>query len=311
MTYYIKGWRTHFEVAQTRAVKAMQWVAVPNRHDGKSYRRLMRHPDAGSIYAAWILLVQVASRCPVRGALEDEDGPLTADDLEMKTGLPASVYEMAIPVLLSKEIGWLSLTPDRQNAPTIQQTEAPLQCVEAPLQHVAATGQDITGQDTTTTYRTEPENVVVAELESHGFGMVPKLVADAKTRGWSIPQIQAVADHWQNHRASQGWQHGILVEALRGQPCEPAGCLAVRATVIRTDPLAEETARQREREQRRPELMRRFAADLDAMTSQQRLELLSDQQPSIQNLARVAEPKWKSSKQTADLMLAAMQRNTS
>lgn len=309
MTYRIKGWKEHFEVSQNRNVKAMNWIALPNKHDGKSFRRLMKHERAGEIYAAWILLLQVASKCPERGILADSEGPLTTEDLELKTGYPAAIFEIAMEVLCTPGVAWLER--DDAAAP-LQHAAGTLQHAAAPLQHAAAT--DITGhdrQDTTTTYRTEPEIVVVADLESHGFGMVPRLVADAKFRGWSIPQIQAIADHWQNHRDSQNWQHGILVEALRGPPCEPAACLAVRATVIRTDPLAEEAGRQREREQQRPELMRRFAADLDAMTSKQRLDLLSDQQPSIQNLARVAEPKWKSSKQTADLLLAAMQRNTS
>jgi len=105
--YRIRDWDKHFEVAKTRNRRncRFSWVPIPNKHDGKGYRRLMRHPQGPAIYCAWVLMVQVASKCPERGVLADEDGPLGPEELYLKTDCPAEVFEQAIPVLL--EIGWL------------------------------------------------------------------------------------------------------------------------------------------------------------------------------------------------------------
>jgi hypothetical protein len=108
VVYSIRNWDDDFEVAQSKKIKGPhQWVAIPTKHDGKSFRRLMLREDGPQVYAAWILLIQVAAKCTVRGVLADGDGPLGVDDLSIKTGCPAVVFENAIKVLSSKEIGWL------------------------------------------------------------------------------------------------------------------------------------------------------------------------------------------------------------
>ena len=107
VTYRIKDWDTLFETSETRKLVRLNWVPIPNKHDGKGYRRLIR---SGALnYAAWVLLLQVASKCPQRGVLADQDGPLTPDDLFIKTDCPASCFTAAIPKLL--EIGWLEESP--------------------------------------------------------------------------------------------------------------------------------------------------------------------------------------------------------
>jgi hypothetical protein len=108
--YEIKDWDQHFEQSQSRRVLRLSWVGIPNRHDGKSFRRLMLREDGPAIYGAWILLVQVASKCPRRGILEDGDGPLDEDDLAIKTGAPSSLFETALKVLSDKKIGWIICT---------------------------------------------------------------------------------------------------------------------------------------------------------------------------------------------------------
>ena len=71
--YRIRGWVELFENAQSRKCARLTWVPVPNKHDGKSFRRLMGLPNGPSLYGAWLLLLQVASKCPERGVLADED----------------------------------------------------------------------------------------------------------------------------------------------------------------------------------------------------------------------------------------------
>lgn len=112
MAYKIKDWDTHYEKAQVRRCKTMSWVAIPNKHDGKGFRRIAKHPDGVSIFGAWVLIVQVASKMPTRGVLADKDGPLTAEDLADKTGFPEKIFEKALKLLSQPRIGWLESTND-------------------------------------------------------------------------------------------------------------------------------------------------------------------------------------------------------
>lgn len=116
MTYRIKDWDRHFEVAQSRLIKGrMTWVAMPTKHDGLGYKRVMR---AGPLhYAAWVLLVEVAAKCPTRGLLVNSDRALTPEDLEVMTEFPAKHFAAAFPVLVS--VGWLEVVADTANAETL------------------------------------------------------------------------------------------------------------------------------------------------------------------------------------------------
>lgn len=108
-TYRIKNWNEHFEISQSRQCKGMKmsWVAIPNKHDGKSYRRLVRLPEFGNVFAAWILIIETASKQKVRGTLADVDGPITAEDLADGTGMEQKWFELAFEVLADDKIGWL------------------------------------------------------------------------------------------------------------------------------------------------------------------------------------------------------------
>lgn len=111
--YAIKDWEKHFENSESRKIKSLTWVPVKNKHDGKGYRRVVAHPKSIQVLCAWYLIVQVASKMPVRGVLRDDDGPLTTSDLAFKTGLPEHIFEEAFKVLSADNIGWLlRLKPD-------------------------------------------------------------------------------------------------------------------------------------------------------------------------------------------------------
>ena len=109
--YRIKDWDTNFEVADTRKCANMKWIAVPNRQEGKGYRRIASHARSCEIFAAWILICQVASKMPERGLLVDKDGPLDAEDMGFKTGFPAEAFEIAFEVLVADKIEWLEVVP--------------------------------------------------------------------------------------------------------------------------------------------------------------------------------------------------------
>jgi hypothetical protein len=105
--YRIKNWNESFEKAQGRRCAKMTWVALPNRHDGKGYRRVAKHERATELFTAWVLIVEVASKMPTRGVLIDEDGPLTAEDLADMTGFSAAIFHLAFTVLTQPNIGWI------------------------------------------------------------------------------------------------------------------------------------------------------------------------------------------------------------
>jgi hypothetical protein len=128
VVYSIREWKKHYECAQSKKVAGpLSWFPMPTKHDGLSYRRIMARTDGPVVYAAWVLILAVAAKClPTRGRLCDASGPYSAADLELKTGCPAAIFETALNVLSSKEIGWI---------------------VVAKWEQSGATGQDITGQD--------------------------------------------------------------------------------------------------------------------------------------------------------------------
>lgn len=108
-TYEIIDWDTHFETSETKKYQRLGWVPIPNKHDGFGYRSLISQPDGFILYAAWVLILQVASKKKKpRGLLTDDSGsPLTPMHLAMKTGAPCSAFEKALPVLV--QIGWVKV----------------------------------------------------------------------------------------------------------------------------------------------------------------------------------------------------------
>jgi hypothetical protein len=105
--YAVKDWDKHFENSESRKIKSLTWLPVKNKHDGKGYRRVVAHPKSIQVFCAWNLMIQVASKMPVRGVLRDEDGPITTSDLSFKTGYPEHIFEEAFKVLSDNKVGWL------------------------------------------------------------------------------------------------------------------------------------------------------------------------------------------------------------
>lgn len=113
--FRVRRWDELFEVAQTRKIKGvLKWVAVLVKHDGKGFRRLIEGSNGAARFGVWILIVQVAAKCATRGVLADEDGPLSIEDLALKTGCPIVSFLDALPTLLS--IGWLEMVDGDESA---------------------------------------------------------------------------------------------------------------------------------------------------------------------------------------------------
>lgn len=105
-THYlrIKHWDNLYENSRSRCIDKVRWVLIPNKHDGLGYARIMNEKDGLEIFACWIILLQVASKCKPRGVLCDDDGfPLDAMGIMLKARIPAKkekVMKRAIEFIL-------------------------------------------------------------------------------------------------------------------------------------------------------------------------------------------------------------------
>lgn len=107
--YTIRNWSEKYENSGSRKIKGpLDWFSCPTKHDGLSYRRLMRRADGMEMYGAWVLIAAVGAKCKPRGTLQSDDGPLTAEDIAMKTGAPEECIKRALQLFSSKEVPWLT-----------------------------------------------------------------------------------------------------------------------------------------------------------------------------------------------------------
>lgn len=119
--YYlrIKNWDEHFERAQTRKVPSpLSWIALPTKHDGCKFRKLIRTKRGVTIFGTFCLMIEVGAKMAIRGDFVRHDGSiLTCLDFEAITGADRRTFKAAIEVLLSPEVGWLELVACSQAAP--------------------------------------------------------------------------------------------------------------------------------------------------------------------------------------------------
>lgn len=117
--YSIRGWNENFENNRSRTVKDLAWVAIPNRHDGEHFSTIMNAERGAEIFSAWVLMLQVASRCQPRGSLlRDNKKPHNASSLSVKTRAPENWFILAFE-FLEKHTDWLDV---KELSPDCQQT---------------------------------------------------------------------------------------------------------------------------------------------------------------------------------------------
>lgn len=105
--YSIRDWDSIFENNRSREIKNVNWVPMPNRLDGENFSAIMQHENGAEIFTAWILIVEVASRCGVRGTLLRGDGkPHSPATLSLKTRAPQKWFEIALE-FLENNTDWL------------------------------------------------------------------------------------------------------------------------------------------------------------------------------------------------------------
>lgn len=130
--YRIANWELLFETHETRKLLFLKWVPTPNKHDGLGFRRVASQPNRCELFAAWNLILQVASKgrkITDRGTLQRDGRPLTPDDFAMMTGFPAKIFESALVFFSSKEMGWLEVV---NQGPTGKPADDPGKPAESP-----------------------------------------------------------------------------------------------------------------------------------------------------------------------------------
>lgn len=110
-TLRIADWEGHYETNDSRKLKHLEWVKTPNSHDSIGFCEILSHPNGMAHYGAWNLILQLASKCPIRGLLVTGKGKAhDAHSIALVTRGNEKVISEAIVRLLA--IGWLEESPE-------------------------------------------------------------------------------------------------------------------------------------------------------------------------------------------------------
>lgn len=105
--YRIKDWSSRYETNETRKLKSLSWVKLNNRMDGLAFRLLSKRKDGPTIFCAWVLMLELASKSTPRGDLSHNNLPLSPGEMGEITGFPGEIFENAIKFLCDPKIGWI------------------------------------------------------------------------------------------------------------------------------------------------------------------------------------------------------------
>jgi hypothetical protein len=77
----IKNWNDLYENNETRKLKNLHWVRVPNGMESISFRELISHRNGLAHFGVWILLLELASKQPAPrdGTISRSGGRLSHD----------------------------------------------------------------------------------------------------------------------------------------------------------------------------------------------------------------------------------------
>lgn len=105
--YRIKDWSRRYETNETRKLKSLSWVKLNNKMDGLSFRLLAKRKDAPSVFCAWVLMLELASKSDPRGELTHNGIPLSPGEMGEITGFPGDIFKTALEFLSDPKIGWI------------------------------------------------------------------------------------------------------------------------------------------------------------------------------------------------------------
>lgn len=108
--YQIAKWNEIYENNRSRQVKDLSWVPIQNKMDGENFTQIMGHPKGAMIFAGFILMVELASRCTPRGCLVRGNGqPHDVRTMSAKCRCPDVWFSTAIDYLIANT-DWLEVS---------------------------------------------------------------------------------------------------------------------------------------------------------------------------------------------------------
>lgn len=115
--YRIRDWSIRYETSETRKLKSLSWVRLNNKMDGLAFKLLAKRPDAPSLFCAWVLMLELASKATPRGDLTHNNLPLSPGEMGEITGFPGEMFESALLFLCSPKIAWIDKISPFPGAP--------------------------------------------------------------------------------------------------------------------------------------------------------------------------------------------------
>lgn len=124
--YRIANWSTLYENNRTRELKSLTWVPFPNSHDGDGYTALMSHKNAEALLGAFVVIVQVASKCGTRGTLlRGPAMPHTAASIARITRFSEKTIQQCLELCCGPEIGWIIMENANDSTETASTCDNP------------------------------------------------------------------------------------------------------------------------------------------------------------------------------------------
>ena len=107
--FRIKDWESRYEDSNTKKIKNLNFVLIPNKMDGLGFRLTSTQKDGADLFAAWILMMEVASHgIPShRGWLVRDGIALTPKLLSVMTGFKERIFKRAMEFFTSAPARWL------------------------------------------------------------------------------------------------------------------------------------------------------------------------------------------------------------
>ncbi len=214
--YKIRDWDSYFENNRSRYIESLTWVAIPNKHQGEHYSKIITHQDGAIIFAAWVLIIQVASKCRPRGVLVRDDGtPLDTESLSLKTRAPKEWFETALS-FLECHTNWLDtedVAVERQASVTSKSSESQMGAPRArPIPSYSIPSEEGCGEKQSGELPTEDQAVSMCAVAGVPEGFARFVYADWFSRDGrdaanvKVPFARYAKKRWV--REQKDWQNG-------------------------------------------------------------------------------------------------------
>ena len=107
MSWRVERWAELYEVAYSRKLKQLSWVALPVDLSSRGYLKLVRQPDGFALFGCWIAMIELAASMPERGLFVGRSGrAFDADDIA--DAIRAEQPLVIATIQATTAVGWLA-----------------------------------------------------------------------------------------------------------------------------------------------------------------------------------------------------------